>query len=84
MMKYIVKFLPAFLLLFSVSCAFEEVVELPINEQDGKIVIEGNITDQPGPYFIRITRSIKLAQTGEAPAVKNAKVILRACLNFVQ
>ncbi|AZA52745.1 DUF4249 domain-containing protein [Chryseobacterium sp. G0201] len=75
-MKYIVKFLPAFLLLLCVSCAFEDVVELPIKEKDGKIVIEGNITDQPGPYFIRITRSIKLAQTGETPAVKNAKVIL--------
>ncbi|MFX8735733.1 DUF4249 family protein, partial [Acinetobacter baumannii] len=39
-------------------------------------MIEGNITDQAGPYFVKITKSVAFTQTNQYPAVTNAQVIL--------
>lgn len=55
----------------------EEVIELPLADKSGKIVIEGNVTDVAGPYYVTVTRSIKLSQDTEDPVVKNATVILK-------
>ncbi|WP_262511540.1 hypothetical protein [Chryseobacterium carnipullorum] len=31
---------------------------LDLDDKSGNIVIEGNVTNQPGPYFVRITKSV--------------------------
>ncbi|MEN9686199.1 MAG: hypothetical protein RLZZ28_1985 [Bacteroidota bacterium] len=59
--------------LFS-SC--KKVVELDLSNNAERLVIEGNITNQPGPYFIRLTRSVNFNEPNNYPPVLNAQVIV--------
>lgn len=58
-------------LLFT-SC--EKVVDLKYKSNQSRIVIEGNISNQAGPYFVKITKSIFLPETGNYPTIDNASV----------
>ena len=60
-------------LLFA-SC--EKVVDLDYKSNQSKIVIEGNITNEVGPYFVRIINSIALKETGTYPTIDDAVVII--------
>lgn len=55
-MKYITISL-VFLLVFLYSCT--EEFNLEFDNPEPKLVIEGNVTDQPGPYFVRLNLSKK-------------------------
>jgi hypothetical protein len=61
-----------------VSCDTEDkVVDLPLDDKSGKIVIEGNVTNEAGPYEIKVSKSISVtSNTNDYPAVTNAKVVL--------
>ena len=67
-----------FLILLSlflmVSC--EREIDLNLEDQSGNIVIEGNITDQAGPYKVRITKSVAFTQTNQYPPIENAAVTI--------
>jgi len=67
-----------FLIILSIflvtSC--EKEIDLDLEDQSGKIVIEGNITDQAGPYYVKITKSVAFTQTNQYPAIENAQVVL--------
>lgn len=56
------------------SC--EKEIDLNLDDKSGQIVIEANITDQAGPYFVKITKSVAFTQANEYPAVENATVTL--------
>lgn len=56
------------------SC--EREINLDLKDQSGKIVIEGNITDQMGPYRVRLTKSVSFTQNNNYPAIENAQVTL--------
>ncbi len=56
------------------SC--QKVIEVELNPSSPKYVITGNITDQPGPYEIKITSSINFDQDNNFPAVSGAKVYI--------
>ena len=56
------------------SC--EKEIDLDLEDQSGSIVIEGNITDQDGPYYVKITKSVAFTQTNQYPVIENAIVIL--------
>lgn len=56
------------------SC--EKEIDLDLADKSGNIVIEGNITDQPGPYYVKITKSVAFTQNNQYPAVTGAEVIL--------
>lgn len=61
-------------LLLVTSC--EKEIDLDLEDQSGQIVIEGNITDQAGPYFVKITKSVAFTQANQYPVVTNAQVVL--------
>jgi len=61
-------------LFLMISC--EKEIDINLEDQSGKIVIEGNITDQAGPYYVRITRSVAFTQDNQYPAIEDAQVIL--------
>lgn len=67
-----------FLILISlflmVSC--EREIDLNLEDQSGRIVIEGNITDQIGPYKVRITKSVAFTQANQYPPIENAEVTI--------
>lgn len=56
------------------SCKKE--IDLDLEDESGQIVIEGNITDQSEPYFVRITKSVAFTSTNQYPAVENAQVVI--------
>jgi len=56
------------------SC--EKEIDLDLADKSGTIVIEGNITDQPGPYYVKITKSVAFTQNNQYPAVTGAQVII--------
>lgn len=54
----------------------EKVVELKYKGNQSRITIEGNITNEAGPYFVKITKSISLPDTGTYPVIDNAIVTI--------
>jgi len=60
-------------LLFT-SC--EKTVDLKYKSNQSRIIIEGNITNEPGPYFVKITKSISLTDIGNYPSIDNAVVTI--------
>ncbi|WEK34260.1 MAG: DUF4249 family protein [Candidatus Pseudobacter hemicellulosilyticus] len=69
-MKYIISLLSLGFLL--VSC--EKTVDLKYKSNQSALIIEGNITNEAGPYTVKITRSIPLREKGSYPTVDNAEV----------
>jgi hypothetical protein len=60
--------------LFISGC--EKTVELKYNGNSSRMVIEGNITNLPGPYFVKISKSISLTDTGNFPLIDDAVVVV--------
>lgn len=71
-MKNIIGILHIALLL--ASC--EKTVDLKYKSNQSKIIIEGNITNQPAPYFVKITKSTSLTDTGNYATIDNAVVTI--------
>ncbi len=59
-------------LLCLASC--EKVVQLDLNNSVPSVVIQGNIYDQPGPYYIRISKSVNFDESSTYPPVTGARV----------
>ncbi|TAE38189.1 MAG: DUF4249 domain-containing protein [Cytophagia bacterium] len=60
-------------LIFS-SC--EKIVELDLSNNINKMVVDANITNQPGPYFVKLSKSVNFNEISTYPAVNNAVVII--------
>jgi hypothetical protein len=56
------------------SC--EKKVDLKYKSNQSNIIIECNITNETGPYFVKITKSISLKETGAYPTIDNAIVTI--------
>lgn len=54
----------------------EKVIDLDYKSNQSGIVIEGNITNEAGPYLVKITRSVSLTETGAYPAIDDATVTI--------
>lgn len=54
----------------------EKTVELDYKSNQSRIIIEGNITNQTGPYGVKISKSLGLSETGNYPAVDGAVVTI--------
>lgn len=55
-----------------VSC--EEVIDLDLGSAEPRIVIEGTITSDAGPYYVRINQSVDYGELNEFPALSGATV----------
>jgi Domain of unknown function (DUF4249) len=60
-------------LLFT-SC--QDVIEIDLNEAEQQFVIEGAVTDQPGPYRVSIHKTVPFDQQSVYPSVSGAVVII--------
>lgn len=63
----------ASLILFS---ACEKVIDIDLNSASPQVVIEGNIYDKPGPYHIKITKTVNFNEANRFPPVRDASVII--------
>ncbi|PRB06537.1 hypothetical protein CQ046_00105 [Chryseobacterium sp. MYb7] len=71
--KYLIPFTA---MLFLLGCTDSSVIDLPLEDLSGKVVIEGNVTDKNGPYQVKVTRSDKTTQTTNPQPVSNAVVVI--------
>ncbi len=68
------------LILISVITAFlglascEKVIQLDLNNTSPRVVIQADIYDHPGPYYVRISKSVNFDQSSVYPPVTGAKV----------
>ena len=56
--------------------ACEKTVYLDLNQNDPKVIIEGQVTNHSRYQYVKITRSVGFYETGESPRVKDAVVIV--------
>ncbi|MEH6657300.1 DUF4249 domain-containing protein [Leeuwenhoekiella marinoflava] len=64
----------AFVSLLVASC--EEVIELDLDTQDSQLVIEGIVSDRPGPYQVLISKTVDFYDDNTFPVEENATVRL--------
>lgn len=62
-----------FLILFA---ACEKVIDIDLNSTDPQIVIEGVITDKPGPYTVKISQTTDYFNPSQNPMLSNAYVVI--------
>ncbi|WP_162054051.1 DUF4249 domain-containing protein [Pontibacter pamirensis] len=73
MKKYILISLSLLSFAFS-SC--EEVIDYELDTAETKLVVEGLITNQPGPYSVRLSNTKGYLDEGRTPGVNGALVIV--------
>jgi len=56
------------------SC--EKVIQLDLNRSVSQLVIQGNIYNEPGPYSVRISKTVNFDTPNIYPAVTNATVTI--------
>lgn len=64
----------AVLSLISISC--EKVVDIDLNSSSPNIVIEGSISDQPGPYFVKLSKTVNYDETNVFPPITGANIVV--------
>ena len=72
------KRISAFILVIVAALNFgcEKEIDLQLPEFESRIVIEGAITNLPGPYLIRVTKTVPYLGKDTLPAVTGASLII--------
>ena len=68
----ITAFFFAMISIVGISC--EKVVDIDLNSSSSRIVIEGSISDQAGPYFVTLSQTINFDQPNAFPTVTGAQI----------
>jgi len=55
-------------------CACQKTVTLPLDTAPAQLVIQGEVTDQPGPYTVAINKTVGFYADNTFPAVSGASV----------
>ena len=58
--------------LMMTSCT--KVIDIDLNSVSPQLVIEGNISDLPGPYTVRLSKTVNFSETNLFPPVSGAIV----------
>ncbi len=79
--KTIIRYIDSFQVVFSILTIFmfsgcQKVINVDLNEAAPRIVIEGLITDRPGPYLVMISKSGSYFNQPVLPPVSGAVVII--------
>jgi hypothetical protein len=57
------------------SC--EKTVYLDLNQNNTRVIIEGQVTNKSGYQYVKVTRSVGFYATGQSPRVEDAIVSVR-------
>lgn len=57
-----------------VSC--EKVIDLKPKDTESRLVVEGNITNESGPYLVKLSKTLPFNESSNFPAVTNAQVVI--------
>lgn len=59
-----------------ILAACEKEITVDLNTAETRLVIDGAVTNEPGPYTVRISRSVGFSESNTFPAVSDALVII--------
>jgi hypothetical protein len=62
------------LLITIVALSCKKVIKLDLGNDSGKLVIEGNITDEPGPQYVKLSHNVPFTGNSTYPPVTGATV----------
>jgi hypothetical protein len=66
-----------YLILATISLAScTKVVDLNLDSNNNAIVIQGAITNQPGPYLVKLSKSVNFTESNNYPSIDNAIVTI--------
>lgn len=75
-MKNILKLAIGFLSTLVLFTSCEKVIDIDLKDADKKYVVEAEINDQPGPYFVKVSRTVSFSEKNQFPAVQGAQVTI--------
>ena len=70
-----IKYLAILLLSLGISSC-QKVINIDLNSASPQTVIEGNISDQPGPYTVKLSQTVNFSETNVFPPIKGALVTI--------
>jgi hypothetical protein len=59
-----------------IGFACKKVIDVDLNSADPQIVIEGNISDSHGPYYVTLSKTVNFDQPNTFPPVTGAHVVM--------
>ena len=62
--------------LIALFASCEKVIELDLDNVESKLVVEAVITDQPGPHYVKLSKSVNFNEPSVYPYVDNALVVI--------
>ena len=60
---------------FLLGC--DKEITLPLDENQSMLVIDAVVTDEVGPYYVKLTKSVAISAVSKFPEVSNALVIMK-------
>jgi hypothetical protein len=57
-------------------CSCQKVINVNLNNAASKFVITGNVSNEPGPYIVSISKTINFSEDNVFPSVTNALVVI--------
>ena len=72
--KIIIKTTLAFILVITVSC--QKVITIDLNTSNPQLVIEANISDQQGPYTVKLSKTVSFNNITNVPLVSGANIVI--------
>lgn len=63
------------------SC--EKEIDIDLNSADPQVVIEGSVTDGPGPHYVKISESVNFSDANVYPPVSEAVVVISDNLGII-
>ena len=73
-MKKIFLQIVVFVFLMAGICSCEKVIQVDLNSAAPQIVITGEVTNEPGPYTVKISKTVNFSSSNTFPAISGAKV----------
>jgi hypothetical protein len=63
------------------SSCYRDIIDMDLDDYSPGIVIEGAVTDQPGPYQVRVSKTGSFQQVTGFPPVSDAEVVISSDQN---
>jgi len=76
-MRYIFNPIAALVLVMLLTTSCQKVIDVSLKDSEPAYIIEGEVTDAPGPYFVSVTRSKNFDENNNFPAVEGAVVVIK-------
>jgi hypothetical protein len=71
-----IKFSLTFFIVVVLMAGCTKVIDLKLGNDSGKLVIEGNLTQQSGSQYVKLSKNVPFTNTNTYPPVTGAKVVI--------